>query len=207
MPDTPEEKIPKSLNGEGVKNSRKQATMSTTATQDSRLCFRCKQPGHLKKDCPELPYYSKCRTRGHIPAKCPTKQQDNRWQDERCESADKRCKTHREDWKKARDRPQFSNRTNKCLNCAGNHRNRDCLNRQQPQTPSISNPANGPGIYKNSSQSHNNSPQQHSQQSASTMNMSTPMLMVNNPLTTRFPAGQTTTPTSTNSSHKFSNKA
>ena len=35
VPDTPEEKIPKSLNGEGVKNSRKQATMSTTTTQDS----------------------------------------------------------------------------------------------------------------------------------------------------------------------------
>ena len=35
VPDTLEEKIPKSLNGEGVKNSRKQATMSTTATQDS----------------------------------------------------------------------------------------------------------------------------------------------------------------------------
>ena len=32
---TPEEKIPKSLNEEGVKHSRKQATMSTTATQDS----------------------------------------------------------------------------------------------------------------------------------------------------------------------------
>ena len=35
VPNTPEEKIPKSLNGEGVKNSRKQATMSTTTTQDS----------------------------------------------------------------------------------------------------------------------------------------------------------------------------
>ena len=35
VPDTPEEKIPKLLNGEGVKNSRKQATTSTTATQDS----------------------------------------------------------------------------------------------------------------------------------------------------------------------------
>ena len=84
--------------------------------------------------------------------------------------------------KKSQDRPQFSNKTNKCLNCAGDHGTRDCLNRQQPQTPSISNPANGPGIYKNSSKPHNNSPQQHSQQSASTMNISTPMLMVNNPL-------------------------
>ena len=92
VPDTPEEKIPKSLNGEGVKNSRKQATTSTTTTQDSRLCFRCKQPGHLKKDCPELPYCSKCRTQGHILAKCPTKQQDNRQQDKRCKSTDERCK-------------------------------------------------------------------------------------------------------------------
>ena len=37
MPNTPEEKIPKSLNGEGVKNSRKQVTISTTNAQDSRL--------------------------------------------------------------------------------------------------------------------------------------------------------------------------
>ena len=60
--DTPEEKVPKSLNGEGVKNSRKQATTSTTNAQDNRLCFRCKKLGHLKKDCPEFPYCSKCRT-------------------------------------------------------------------------------------------------------------------------------------------------
>ena len=78
MPNTPEEKIPKLLNGEGVKNSRKQVTTSTTNAQDSRLCFRCKQLGHLKKDCPELPYCSKCRTQGHIPVKFPTKQQDSR---------------------------------------------------------------------------------------------------------------------------------
>ena len=190
VPDTPEEKIPKSLNGEGVKNSRKQATASTTATQDSRLCFRCKQLGHLKKDCPELPYCSKYRTRGHIPAKCPTKQQDNRWQDERCKRADKRHKTQREDWKKSQDRPQFSNRTNKCLNCADDQGTRDCPTRQQPHTPPISNPANGTGIYKSSSQSQNHSPQQHSQQSASTMNMSTPTLMVNNPIQSGPQQGQ-----------------
>ena len=91
VPDTPEEKIPKLLNGEGVKNSRKQVTTSITNTQDSRLCFRCKQLGHLKKDCPELPYCSKCRTQGHIPVKCPAKQQDSRQLDERHEKANKRC--------------------------------------------------------------------------------------------------------------------
>ena len=66
--------------------------------------------------------------------KCPTKQQDSRWQDKRCKKADKRCKTCREDWKKAQDRPQFSNRTNKCLNCAGDNGTCDCPTRQQPHT-------------------------------------------------------------------------
>ena len=190
VPDTPEEKIPKSLNGDGVNNSRKQATTSTTNTQDSRLCFRCKQPGHLKKDCPQLPYHSKCRTQGHIPAKCPTKKQDNRWQDERCENADKRCKTYRKDWKKAQDRPQFSNRTNKCLNCAGDHRTHYCPTRQQPHTPPVGNPANGTGIYKNNSQSQIIPHQQHSQQSTYTMSISTPSLMVNSPLQTGPQQGQ-----------------
>ena len=37
MSDTPEEKVPKLLNGEEVKNSRKQVTTSTTNAQDSRL--------------------------------------------------------------------------------------------------------------------------------------------------------------------------
>ena len=92
---TPEQRIPKSINGEGVKNSRKQGTASTSNAPDGRLCFQCRQPGHLKKDCTELPYCSKCKMRGHIPAKCPVKQQNGRQQDERCESAGKRCKTHR----------------------------------------------------------------------------------------------------------------
>ena len=87
-----------------------------------------------------------------------------------------------EDWKKSQDRPQFSNRTNKCLNCAGDHETRDCPTRQQPHTPAIGNPANGTGIYKDNSQFQNHSPQQHSQQSASTVGISTPTLMVNNQL-------------------------
>ena len=62
--------------------------------------------------------------------------------------------------------------------------------KQQPHTPPISNPANGTGIYKNSSESQNHSPQQRSQQSASTMNMSTPMLIVNNPLQSGPQQGQ-----------------
>ena len=101
---------------------------------------------------------------------------------QKSENADERCKTHREDWKKAQNRPQFSNRTNKCPNCAGNHGTHDCPTRQQPHTATIGNPANSTGIYKNNSQFQNHSPQQHSQQSASMMGISTPTLMVNNQL-------------------------
>ena len=67
VPNTPENKVPKSSGGQGVKSS----------TPDGRMCFRCKQPRHLKKDCPEQPYCSRCCTRGHIPVKCPTKNQGN----------------------------------------------------------------------------------------------------------------------------------
>ena len=148
VPNTPEQRIQKSING-GVKNSRKQATASTSNAPDGRLYFRCKQPGHLKKDCTELPYCSKCKTQGHIPVKCPTKQQDRRQQDKRCKSVNKRCKMCREDWKKAQDRPQFSNKSNKCLHCAGDHRTCDCPTRQQPHAPPTSNPVNGTGIYQN----------------------------------------------------------
>ena len=122
--------------------------------------------------------------------KCPTKQQNGRQQDEGCESADKRCETCRENWKKAQDQPQFSNKSNKCLNCAGDHRTCDYLTRQQPQAPLTSNPANGTGIYQNNSQFQNNSPQQHSQQSASTVGISTPTLMVNNQPLQTGPQGQ-----------------
>ena len=95
----------------------------------------------------------------------------------------------REDWKKAQDQPQFSNKSNKCLNYAGNHRTCDCPTRQQPHASPASNPANSTDINQNNSQFQNNLPQQHSQQSASTFGISTPTLMVNNQLQTG-PQGQ-----------------
>ena len=72
---SPQQHVPKSANGEGVKCSKQQ---NRSSTPDERLCFHCKQPGHLMKDCPEQPYCSKCRTRGCVPAKCPSKYQGNR---------------------------------------------------------------------------------------------------------------------------------
>ena len=169
-----------------MKNSSKQAATTTTNT-DLRLCFRCKQPGRLKKDCPELPYCSECRTRGHVPEKCPTKHQHNSDQDERHKShnrrQDKRNETWREEWKKAQDHPQFSNKQNRCLTCTGDHNTHDCPTRHQLQETTTSSHTSSLGIHNNSPLTnpiHNGSLQKHSQNSQYTVGVLTPTLMVNN---------------------------
>ena len=81
VPGSPGQGTSKSVNGEGVKNCRQQGKSSAP---NECLCYCCKQPGYLKKDCPEVPYCSKCRTKGHIPARCPTKQRYSRQPNERC---------------------------------------------------------------------------------------------------------------------------
>ena len=61
--------------------------------------------------------------------------------------------------------------------------------------PLASNPANSTGIYKNNSQFQNHLPEQHSQQSASTVGISTPTLMINNKLQMGPQQGQQQHPT------------
>ena len=68
--DEEQERVPKSTNGSQVKHSKQQPRQ-----QDECLCFYCNQPGHLKRNCPEIPYCSKCRTRGYTPDRCTSKPQ------------------------------------------------------------------------------------------------------------------------------------
>ena len=182
---TQEPKIPKSASGQGVKNS------STT----DKICFRCKQPGHLKKDCPEQPYCSRCRTRGHIPVKCPLKKQSKQQPDKRCKSinqgTDERHKSHREVWKRAQDQPQYSHLDNRCLNCEDDHKTHDCPTRQQHQAPPANNPVSSTGTnFQYSLHFQQTPPQQHLLQSQSTVGSSTPTLMVNNLQYQQGPQGQ-----------------
>ena len=68
--DEEKQRVPKSTNGSQVKCSKPQMRQ-----QDECLCFYCNQPGHLKRNCPKIPYCSKCRTRGHTLDRCTSKPQ------------------------------------------------------------------------------------------------------------------------------------
>ena len=110
--------VPKSTTGSQVKCSKQQPRQ-----QDECLCFYCNLPGHLKRSCPEIPYCSKCRTRGHAPDRCTNKPQRNRHTHQTGESRDQQ--------KRNEDLPQFSSHHSRCLQCAGDHLTTDCTTTQQ----------------------------------------------------------------------------
>ena len=149
--------------------------------QDERLCFYCNQPGHLKRNCPEIPYCSKCRTRGHTPDRCTSKPEQNGHVHQTGESRDQR--------RRNQDLPQFLSCHNRCLHCAGDHQTKDCTTTRQQQTPTTNSPASGTGTstHKNapntshsSSHSNSQSPAGH-QHSQSTIHVQTPTLNINAP--------------------------
>ena len=64
VPNTPENKVPKSSGRQGVKSS----------APDGQMCFRCKQPGHLKKDCSQQPCTVQMPHQRTHPRKVPYKE-------------------------------------------------------------------------------------------------------------------------------------
>ena len=48
-----QQRVPKSADGTRVKRSKQQPRQP-----DEHLCFHCNLPGHLKRNCPEIPYCS-----------------------------------------------------------------------------------------------------------------------------------------------------
>ena len=132
------------------------------------VCWRCKQTGHLKWDCPMPPYCSKCRQEGHIPAKCP--QKNKRTSIPRSPAGQPQAPMDQ----------QFSNPNNKCLHCGGNHRSAVCPTQSQHQpTPSAS------SCVSSADKPHvNMSPKQGTKNSQSTACSTTSTLLVNNPAQT-----------------------
>ena len=106
----------KSKNGQGVKRSKK-----SPADKPDTICWRCKQPGHLKRDCPMPPFCVKCRQEGHLPYNCP--QQNNR-------------NTSANIPAQATVNHQFSNIRNNCIHCGGLHEPAACPTRAGLHTAS-----------------------------------------------------------------------
>ena len=113
--------VPKSADGTRVKRSKQQ-----TKQTDERLCFHCNLPGHLKRNCPKLPYCSRCRTRGHTQDRCVNKQQKTRRTHPTGEQRDQQSRKD--------DLSQFSGSHNRCLQCGGDHHTTNCTRRQSPST-------------------------------------------------------------------------
>ena len=151
----------KSKNGQGVKQSK-----SLPADKPDITCWRCKQPWHLKHDCPMPPFCVKCRQEGHLQYKCP---QQNR----RNDSSITQVQTTVD--------PRFSNIRNKCIYCGGEHAPALCPMRTQLQTaPNSSSWTSQAGTTSAGKNNINMSPQQGTKDSLSTVGGTPPTLVVNN---------------------------
>ena len=151
----------KSKNGQDMKQSK-----SSPADKPDITCWRCKQPGHLKHDCPMPPFCVKCRQEGHLPYKCP--QQNNR-----NNLSTTQVQTTVD--------PRFSNIRNKCIHCGGEHEPAVCPTKTRLQmAPNSSSWTSQQGITGAGKNNTNTFPPQGMKNSLSTVGGTPPTLVVNN---------------------------
>ena len=103
----------KSKDGRGIKQSK-----NVNATDIVQVCWRCGEPGHKKRDCCKPPFCGKCRKEGHVPALCPLNAGPT-LPSPLQQQVDK-----------------FSNPTNRCIHCGGDHVPGSCPVRYQPKATS-----------------------------------------------------------------------
>ena len=103
----------KSKDGRGIKQSK-----NVNTTDTAQVCWRCGEPGHKKRDCRKPPFCGKCRKEGHVPALCPLSTGPT-LPPPLQQQVDK-----------------FSNPTNRCIHCGGDHVPGSCPVRYQPKATS-----------------------------------------------------------------------
>ena len=116
----------KSTNRQGVKQTSSASSSTSISMEKSGpICWNCGEAEHLKRNCPNPPYCSKCKQKGHLPMKCPLKGKRK----ETSQMPQKAQQTSVDQ--------RFSNISNKCIHCGGDHAPGTCPMRMQPQaTPS-----------------------------------------------------------------------
>ena len=113
---SPQQKKSKSKDGQGVKQAKNNKT-----TDSAPICWRCSEPGHLKRECHKPQFCGNCRKEGHIPALCPLSK-------EPAQPSPLQQQVNK-----------FSNLANRCIHCGGEHTPASCPTRYQPKaTPSTS---------------------------------------------------------------------
>ena len=103
----------KSKDGRSIKQSK-----NANSTDTAQVCWRCGELGHKKRDCRKPPFCGKCRKEGHVPALCPMNTGPTLPSPQQ-QQVDK-----------------FSNPTNQCIHCGGNHVPGSCPVRYQPKATS-----------------------------------------------------------------------
>ena len=99
------------------------------------ICWNCGEVGNRRCNCPNPPYCSKCKQKGHLPMKCPLKGKRK----ERSQMPQKVQQTSVDQ--------RFSSIKNKCIHCGGDHTPSSCPTKMQPQaTPTTT----GYQTYNNS---------------------------------------------------------
>ena len=100
----------KSTNRQGIKQTSSASSSTSTSTEKSGpICWNCGEAGHLKRNCPNPPYCSKCKQKDHLPIKRPLK---------------RKRKVTSQTPQKAQQTSvdqRFSKVRNKCIHCRGDH--------------------------------------------------------------------------------------